>query len=114
MGVLGRFIFWDFPRGGWQYDLMVGIIVAFIFLTPRDVFRDQPKPASVVMLPSEQGAGAYFIETRLLDGVAPAERAAKANALVNARFKTRVSVMRVEAIMDAEDDVIGYTAYTQP
>ena len=29
-----RFIFWDYPRGGWQYDLVVGIILAFLLLTP--------------------------------------------------------------------------------
>jgi hypothetical protein len=113
MSALGRFVFWDFPRGVWQYDVMVGLILAFIFLTPREVFRDQPKPASVVMLP-EQGGGAFLIETRLLEGVAPQDRAATATRLVNARYKTRTTVVRVEPIMDAEDDVIGYTAYTHP
>jgi hypothetical protein len=111
MSALGRFIFWDYPRGGWQYDLMVGLILAFIFLTPREIFRDQPKPASVVMLP-EQGGGAFLIETRLLDGVAPADRSAKATQLVNGRYKTHVTIVRVEPIMDAEDEIIGYTAHT--
>ena len=55
-GGVKRFIFWDYPRAGWQYDIMVGLILAFIFLTPRDWFRDQPKASSVVMLPSESGA----------------------------------------------------------
>jgi hypothetical protein len=114
MSALGRFIFWDYPRGGWQYDLMVAIILAFIFLTPREVFRDQPKPASIYMLPSEESGGAYFVETRLLDGVAPADLAARATALVNARFKTHQTVIRVEPIRDSEDDIIGYTAYTRP
>jgi hypothetical protein len=40
---LKRFILWDYPRAGWQYDLMVGLILAFIFLTPRDWFRDQTR-----------------------------------------------------------------------
>ncbi len=112
MNALGRFIFWDYARGGWQYDLMVGLILVFIFLTPREIFRDQPKPASVLMLP-EQGGGA-FIETRLLDGVPPAERAAKATQLVNGRYKTHVTVVRVEPIMNAEDEIIGYIAYSHP
>ena len=38
-----RFILWDYARASWQYDVMVGIILAFIFLTPRDWFRDQPR-----------------------------------------------------------------------
>ena len=112
MNGLGRFIFWDYPRGGWQYDLMVGVILVFIFVTPREIFRDQPKPASVVMLP-EQGGGAFLIETRLLEGVPPAEQAAKATQLVNGRYKTHVTIVRVEPILDAEDDIKGYTAHTQ-
>ena len=50
-----RFLFWDYPRAGWQYDVMVGLILAFIFLTPREWFRDQPRANSIVMLPSEHG-----------------------------------------------------------
>ena len=114
MKALGRFLFWDYPRGGWQYDVMVALILVFIFATPREVFRDQPKPASVVMLPSEQGGGAFLIETRLLEGVPAQDRLRKATDLVNARYKTHATIVRVEPIMDAEDEVIGYTAYTHP
>ncbi len=49
MGWLGRklssFLWWTYPRGSLEYDIMVGIILAFIFLTPRHFFRDQPRPA---------------------------------------------------------------------
>jgi hypothetical protein len=111
MGALGRFIFWDYPRASWQYDVMVGLILAFIFLTPRNVFRDQPKAASIVMMPER---GAYLIESRLLEGVSPEERTSKAAQLVNARYKNHASIVRVEQIMDDEGDVIGYTAFTAP
>ena len=51
-----RFILWDYPRASRAYDLMVGIILAFIFLTPREWFRDQPrippKASSIAMLPA--------------------------------------------------------------
>ena len=73
MGVvsgLKRFILWDYPRAGWQYDVIVASILAFIFLTPRDFFRDQPKASRVVMLPSERGTSVYWIEPELLAGVA--------------------------------------------
>lgn len=35
---LSKVIFWTYPRGTWQYDLMCLVILAFIFLTPRAVF----------------------------------------------------------------------------
>ena len=28
--MLKRFILWDYPRASWQYDVMVGVILAFL------------------------------------------------------------------------------------
>jgi len=114
MGMLGRFIFWDFKRTSWQYDVMVGLILAFIFLTPRSIFRDQPRPASIVMLPAQQG---FLLETKLLEDVAPADLNSRATELVNKRFKTHVNIARVEPVYDdpdaSPDDkrVTGYLAF---
>jgi hypothetical protein len=111
MGTIGRFIFWDFPRASWQYDLMVAAILAFIFLTPRDVFRDQPKAASIVMLPAQQS---FLIEPKLLDGVPEPQQAALATDLVRKRFKNTVTVSRVEAVFDdSEEQITGYIAFTK-
>ena len=41
---IGSFIFWTYERGSWQYDLMSALILAFIFLTPRQFFHDRPVP----------------------------------------------------------------------
>ena len=38
MGAVSRVLFWVYPRGGWQYDIFSGLILAFIFLTPKAVF----------------------------------------------------------------------------
>jgi hypothetical protein len=114
MKTLARFIFWDFSRGSWQYDVMVALILGFIFLTPRDVFRDQPRAASVVILPPEQGMGLFWIAPELLDGVPSEGRIDKASTLVNSRFKTRRTITRVEPILDEEKDVTGYMAYARP
>jgi len=35
---VSRVIFWTYERGGWQYDILSALILAFIFLTPRTVF----------------------------------------------------------------------------
>jgi hypothetical protein len=37
------YVLWTHPRGGFHYDVMVTVILAFIFLTPRSLFRDAPK-----------------------------------------------------------------------
>lgn len=36
------YIWWTYNRGSVHYDVMVTIILLFIFLTPRAIFRDKP------------------------------------------------------------------------
>lgn len=35
---ISRILFWTYSRGSWQYDVLVLLILCFIFLTPRTVF----------------------------------------------------------------------------
>lgn len=114
MGKVGRFIFWDFKRGSWQYDVVVILILLFIFKTPHDFFHDQPKASSVSMLPAEQGAGLFWIDPQQLAGVPADQREAKASVLVSQRYKTHEKVIRVVPISDGEQDITGYIAYTHP
>ena len=37
-----RFLLWSFDRGSIQYDVICGLILAFIFLTPSHAFNDRP------------------------------------------------------------------------
>lgn len=111
---LQRFILWDYPRAGWQYDVMVGIILAFIFFTPRDWFRDQPRTSSVVMLQAEQGANVFWIEPDLLAGLPEAERTQKAAALLKDPTGRKHQLLRLVPIFDAESEIKGYMAYSRP
>ncbi len=112
MRALRRLIFWEFPRTSWQWDIIVTLILAFIFLTPRDWFRDQPRAASIQMLPAQQG---YLIEPKLLADLAEADQLRKATDLVNQRFKIHTTITRVEPVYDeAESEITGYMAYSKP
>ena len=111
---LGRFILWDFKRASWQYDVMVALILAFIFFTPRRLFLDTPKAPSVVMLPAEDGAHVFWIEPELLSGVAEDARVAKATELIRNPTTKREHVVKVTPIFDNEQDIKGYYAYTRP
>ncbi len=113
MKTLARFLFWDYKRGSWQYDVMVTLILSFIFLTPRSVFQDQPRPATVQMLPGEAGTGLFWIAPELLNGVPEGERIARASNLVRNRFKIREPIMRVEPLLDDEKEITGYMAYAR-
>lgn len=115
MSALKRFILWDYRRASWQYDVMVGLIVAFIFLTPRDWFRDQPRASNIVMLPAERGASRFWIAPDQLSGVPEPERIARATALLNkARPGQKHTITKLEPIVDSEEEVKGYMAFTRP
>ncbi|MCX6624435.1 MAG: hypothetical protein NTY38_25915, partial [Acidobacteria bacterium] len=83
---LTRFILWDYPRAVWQYDVMVGVILVFIFLTPREFFRDQPRVNHVIALAREHGVAEYWLEPSALDGLSENQRTAKAVELIRQRF----------------------------
>jgi len=114
-GGLKRFILWDYARASWQYDVMVGIILVFIFLTPRTWFRDQPRTpqaSQVAML--GHGNDVFWIEPELLAGVPEDQQLAKLAGILKIRTgKTRV-VNRVEPIRDSEGEVKGYMAFAKP
>ena len=105
-----RLLFWDYPRAGWQYDLMVGLILAFIFLTPRDWFRDQPRASSIVMIRPD----AFWVDSELLSNAPENERATQASVLLKARTGKKYNVIRLEPIVDAERETKGYMAFTAP
>ncbi|HTR35880.1 MAG TPA: hypothetical protein VMH80_08275 [Bryobacteraceae bacterium] len=109
-----RFILWDYPRAGWQYDVMVALILAFIFVTPRDWFRDQPKANSIVMLPSDHGNTVFWMDTEQLASVPEAARAEKAGSLLQTRTGKRYHVVRLEPIVDSEQEIKGFMAFTTP
>jgi hypothetical protein len=35
---VARVVFWRYPRGSWQYDILCALILVFIFLTPKHFF----------------------------------------------------------------------------
>src|SRR5438270_12715413 len=116
--MLKRFILWDYPRASWQYDVMVGIILAFIFLTPSDWFRDQrrdPDATEITMLAGEHGHPQFFVPEKLLADLPENQRAATVTQLLQARRHSHtLTVTRVEPILNSEGELQGYMAFARP
>ena len=123
-GSLKRFILWDYHRASWQYDVMVGVILAFIFLTPRSWFRDQPRmpqASQVTLLGGGHGNDVLWIDPELLAGVPEDQRAQKLAGILKSRpeiLKGRMgktpAITQVEPILDSEGEVQGYWAFAKP
>ncbi len=110
-----RFILWDYARASWQYDVMVGLILAFIFLTPRAMFRDAPRPGTLVRLPADHGVNVFWLDPTSLQAVPEGERNARALSVVNSSTTPKQkSVVRLEAVFDEEKELRGFLAFTRP
>lgn len=115
--ILKRFVLWDYPRAGWQYDVMVALILAFIFLTPRQWFRDQPRvprASQIAALPSERGAMIFWIEAELLEAVPEDQRLSRAGEMLSFQTGEPVELVRLEPVLDSEKEVKGYIALAAP
>lgn len=104
-------IFWDFPRTSWQYDIVVLLILAFIFVTPRDVFKDQPRAMSVVRVPVHTSAAAFWIEADLLTAAGHDARMTQAGEIITKKIGKTAKVSRLETIRSSEEETQGYMAF---
>lgn len=110
-----RLILWDYPRASWQYDVMVTLILAFVFLTPRAWYRDQPRiPRSsrITRIQSAHGTDVFWIEWELLARVPESQLRDKATDLVRAQAGIKESIVRLEPVHDSENELKGYLAFT--
>jgi hypothetical protein len=114
---LKRFVLWDFPRASWQYDVMVGLILLFIFLTPRAWFKDSPripKASEIVLLPGTHDGEVFWIEPELVTPIPENERLARVGDILRSTFHRPATVTRLEPIYDSEQGVEGYMAFAKP
>jgi hypothetical protein len=71
-------VLWSYDRGTLQYDLMVTLILLFIFVTPLFVnFHDKPvehtpHPTGVVVVPDGSTGFVYQVEASAVTGTADA------------------------------------------
>ena len=113
---LKRLILWDYHRGVWQYDVFVATIIAFVFLTPRQWFRDQPRLAhasQIASLPSH-GESVFWIESELVTPIPENRRLDELGKILTARTGKAQQLIRVEPILDAEKEIKGYMAFARP
>ena len=113
-----RGLFWTYERGTWQYDIMVILILAFIFLTPRSWFHDKPvsplPAADVVLLLNDPAQKVYQLRASLLDPKADGSLARSAQRVLETHTGKVVEVIRVEpALVDSRGQVISYAVWVR-
>ena len=115
-----RGLFWTYERGTWQYDVMVALILAFIFLTPRGWFNDQPKlpeASGVVLRSSNDHEKVYELRAALLEsGIdATAKEALREGAerILQTYIGKSVQITQIKPETDARGQVVSYAVWVQ-
>lgn len=124
--VIQRTVFWSYDRGTWPYDLLVGAIVLFVFLSPRSWFNDQAtvasaSPAGQVLLQQSDpstGLESYRVEFNLL---VPAPRSTELERRAHELLQKNVEdlhnrtfqVVRIEPVRNPDGTVQYYEIWVK-
>ncbi len=121
--LLRRYLFWTYARGSLHYDVMVTLILLFLFVSPHVIdFKDRPAETVALhaseVLVKEAGSGAggasrFVFQVRaddMLDAKTDATRRAAILRLVEP-ISGEVTLERYEEVKDAQGKVIAYNAW---
>ena len=109
------YIWWMYPRGSVHYDIMVTLILAFIFLTPLWInFRDKPQPRppqqTEVLVKPEGNGFVYTVDAAAIrpvtDDQMPEELLRVIEPVVG-----EVHIDRFEPVRDDKHKIIAYKVW---
>ena len=111
-----RGLFWTYERGTWQYDIMVALILGFIFLTPRAWFNDQPKPpgaSGVVLLSATDHERVYQLQAALIDAKAEEAIRSGVERIIQSYVGKSVHITQIKPQTDARGEVVSYAVWVR-
>lgn len=121
MNTLRRYIFWTYDRGSFHYDVMVTLILLFIFIAPRFVnFNDKPVTEvplqhSQVLIKEQSSSGndARFVyEIRVDDLQGATSDAALRKAILNVvePIAGDITLQSYTPVQDTKGHIVAYDA----
>jgi hypothetical protein len=112
------YILWSYERGTIQYDVMVTLILLFVFFSPLLInFKDKPVEhnphrTGVVVIPDEQGGLIYQVEGAAV--TATDDVAIRSQLLrVIEPISGEVSITKIEPVRDLSGRVLQYKVWVE-
>ncbi len=118
--VVTRSVFWAYERGSWQYDLIVAVILAFIFLSPRGWFNDRPTlqmsdlrhHQGIIEMGRANRDVRYLVDARLVDSRhQPPDVAIP--IILKEYLQGTFTVKSIDTVRDRQDVILGYTVVVE-
>ena len=109
------YIWWTSPRGGVRYDVMVTLILAFIFLAPLWInFRDKPverSPHQTEVVVQQEGDGfLYKVDALAVKADSDAD-IRESLARIIEPVAGEITIDRYEPVRDSKHKVIAYKVW---
>jgi hypothetical protein len=122
MGAIWRtirgYIFWSYERGSLHYDIMVTLILLFVFLSPRFLnYKDKPVEriphlTGVVVIPGEKGEFIYQIQASEVNTANGRDVQRQLEQIIEP-ISGAVSITRSETVKDAAGHLQSYKVWAK-
>lgn len=109
------YLFWTYDRGSFHYDVMVTVILLFIFISPRYIdFKDQPAEhlphqTGILTITSHGNELVYEVAASIVD--AQDEAMVRTNLMrIIEPISGKVTLVKVDPVRDSSSHIISYRA----
>jgi len=115
---ISNFVWWSYERGTIRYDIMVTLIVLFIFLAPLKInFKDKPieripHPTRVVLIPDGDSGYIYQVDATEVAGKDAATVRGYLQRVIEP-IAGEVEVARYEPVYDKKGRVVAYKVWLE-
>ena len=112
------YILWSYERGTIQYDVMVTLILLFVFLSPLWInFNDKPidrnpHPTGVAVFPDGKGGFIYQIEGSAVKGTT-GDAVRQQLLRIIEPISGEVSITKIDTIQDRSGHLVTYRVWVQ-
>jgi hypothetical protein len=122
MGAIWRtirgYILWSYERGSLHYDIMVTLILLFVFVSPHLInFKDKPVERNphltgVVVIPGDKGGFIYQIQASAVNASAGEDVRRQLEQIIEP-ISGAVSITNIETIKDAAGHTQSYKVWVE-
>ncbi len=112
------FILWSHERGTIQYDVMVTLILLFVFFSPSFInFNDHPvqrnpHPSDIIVSSDGSGGFVYQIEGKAIQPGNDAAVRAQLMRIIEP-ISGEISIQRYDAVTDKKGTVVAYRVWVR-
>jgi hypothetical protein len=112
------YILWSYERGSLHYDIMVTLILIFVFVSPRFInYKDKPVERNphltgVLVLPGEKGGFIYQIQASAINNEEGRDIRRELEQIIEP-ISGAVSITKYVAINDASGHLQSYKVWVE-